>query len=91
MSKLITWKLKQVMKDNEVNPSDLAEYMKITKNTVSRLRQPRMLSMDDTKINNLIIALNALRKPGKPLIKVNDLIVLSFTAEEAEEARVNES
>jgi DNA-binding Xre family transcriptional regulator len=79
------------MKDNEVNPSDLAEYMKITKNTVSRLRQPRMLSMDDTKINNLIIALNALRKPGKPLIKVNDLIVLSFTAEEAEEARVNES
>ena len=79
------------MKENGVNPSDLAEYMEITKNTVSRMRQPKMPSMDDIKINNLIIALNALRKPGKPLINVNDLIVLSFTVEEAAEARISES
>lgn len=91
MPNLITWNLKQVMKENQINPSDLAEYMEITKNTVSRLRQPKMPSMDDTKINNLIIALNALRKPGKPLINVNDLIVLSFTVDEAAEARISES
>ncbi|NJR56945.1 MAG: helix-turn-helix transcriptional regulator [Acaryochloris sp. CRU_2_0] len=79
------------MKDNEISPSDLARRMGITKNSVSRLRQPKMPRMDDGKLNHLIICLNALRKEGKPLINVNNLLVLSFTVEEAAEARISES
>ena len=79
------------MKDNEISPADLARRLGTTKNSVSRLRQPKMPRMDDEKINHLIICLNALRKKGKPLINVNDLLVLSFTVEEAVEARISES
>lgn len=78
------------MKDNGISPSDLARRMGTTKNSVSRLRQPKMPRMDDEKLNHLIICLNSLRKPGKPLINVNNLLVLSFTVEEAAEARISE-
>lgn len=89
--KLITWNLRQVMDFHKIQPAELAKRMKTTRTAISRMRRPKMPRMEEDKLNHLLICLNALRKPGSPPISVGDLLVFTFTVDEAAEARINES
>ncbi|WP_049783931.1 helix-turn-helix domain-containing protein [Acaryochloris marina] len=88
---VINWKLAEVMQANGISPTDLAAEMKISRNAISKMRKHYMPRMDGEKLNNLLISLNTLRKPGKRPIRVSHLIVESYTLEEMERAKVGES
>ncbi|WP_071820012.1 hypothetical protein [Acaryochloris marina] len=89
--KLITWNLRQVMDEHKIQPAILAEHMQTTPVAISRMRRPKMPRMEEDKLNHLLICLNALRKSGTPPIGIADLLVFTFTVEEAAKARINES
>lgn len=62
---VINWKLIEVMQAHGISPTDLATEMKTSRNAISKMRKNYMPRMDGEKLNNLLIALNALRRPGK--------------------------
>lgn len=88
---VINWKLAEVMQIHGISSTDLATEMKTSRNAISKMRKNYMPRMDGEKLNHLLIALNALRRPGKKPIRITDLIIQSYTLDEMERAKVGES
>lgn len=80
--KLIHWRLKEVMDTYEIRASDLATKMDVSKNAVSNWRGNEMPRFDGKRLNELLIALNQLRRSGSELIQLNELFQFSLTPEE---------
>lgn len=87
---LITWRLKEHMSANKLSVAEMAKRLGISQTAVIKLRRSDMPRINGDRLNQIIMALNATRKKGKPPIGVSDLIVLAFTVNEVEEARIHE-
>lgn len=70
---LIKWRLAEVMARNGIRAKDLAAEMKITLNSVSNLRSFEMPRLTQDTLNNLLNALNNLKR-DEELITPADLI-----------------
>lgn len=88
---LITWKLRQTMDRHGITTSALAKMMGISGNSISNMRKSEMPRINGERLNQLIMCINLLRKPGTRLVKLDDLIVLSYTTDEMAVAEQNES
>lgn len=88
---LITWKLKQTMDRHGITTSALSKKMGISGNSISNMRKPEMPRINGERLNQLIMCINLLRKPGTRLVKLDDLIVLSYTTDEMAATEQNES
>lgn len=87
---LITWKLKEHMAANKISVPQMAVKLGVSENAVINLRKSEMPRVNGERLNQIIVALNSMRKKGKRRIQVQDLIVLTFTMDEADEARIHE-
>lgn len=87
---LVIWRLKELMKANNISVADLAERIGVSTNAVINMRKREMPRINGERLNQIIVTLNAMRKKGKKRIQVQDLIVLTFTMDEADEARIHE-
>ena len=85
---LITWRLKKVMTHHKISATDLAQKLGVSRNAVSHWRKPDMPKMNGEDLNTLLLALNSLRKKGRKPIQLSDLLVFSYTLDEAEEAGI---
>ncbi|ABW33236.1 helix-turn-helix domain-containing protein [Acaryochloris marina] len=90
VKQLITWKLKEHMAANKISVPQLAARLGISENAVINMRRSEMPRINGERLNQIIVALNAMRKKGKKRIQVQDLIVLTFSMDEADEARIHE-
>ena len=88
---LITWRLKKVMTKHKISATDLAQKLGVSRNAVSNWRKPDMPKINGEGLNNLLLALNSLRKKERKPIQLSDLIVFSYTLDEAEEAQIRDS
>lgn len=88
---LITWKLRQTMDRHGITTSALAKMMGISGNSISNMRKSEMPRISGERLNQLIMCINILRKPGTRLVRLDDLIVLSYTTEEMAVAEQNKS
>lgn len=87
---LITWKLKQVMTRHKIAAKDLADKLGLSRNSVSHWRKPDMPKLNGEDLNNLLLALNSLRRKERKPIQLSDLLVFSYTLDEAEEAQIRD-
>lgn len=79
---LITWKLKQTMDKHGITTSALAELMGVSSNSISNMRKSEMPRLNGERLNQLVMCINQMRKPGTRLVELDDLIVLSYTTAE---------
>lgn len=78
------------MAANKISVPQLAARLGISENAVINMRRSEMPRINGERLNQIIVALNAMRKKGKKRIQVQDLIVLTFSMDEADEARIHE-
>lgn len=76
---------------HKISAIALAGKLGVSQNSVSNLRKPDMPKMNGEDLNNLLLALNSLRKKERKPIQLTDLIVFSYTLDEAEEAQIRDS
>lgn len=82
MTNLITWRLKEIMNREGIGTKDLAKRMKLTVRWAQKTRAPVMPGMNQERLEDLLMALNVLRKPGSDIIRIQDLIAFSLTPEQ---------
>ena len=77
------------MESQGIRAKDLAIELKVSQNAVSNMRSSSMPRIDGQKFNDLIIALNNLRKANSDLITPSDLIAFSLSPNEMARLGVN--
>ncbi|WP_049783909.1 helix-turn-helix domain-containing protein [Acaryochloris marina] len=70
------------MDKHGITTSALAESMGVSSNSISNMRKSEMPRLNGERLNQLIMCINQMRKPGTRLIELEDLIVLSYTTAE---------
>jgi DNA-binding Xre family transcriptional regulator len=80
---VIKWHLKELMARHKVKGNDLANYMKVSNQAVSDLRNKKtMPRIDGDRLNDLCNGLNALGSDIQSPITPNDLIEYILDIEE---------
>lgn len=82
---VLTWNLKEVMANEGILAKDLVEELGVHYRQVSRLRKNKSPGMPHEKIEDLLLALNLLKDPDRPLITPNDLWIFSLTVAELQQ------
>ncbi len=70
---MVKWKIIEIMNSHGISPSALASELAMSRNAVSVYRRshPRI---SGKALNNLLNALNKLRRNGSPALMIQDLI-----------------
>lgn len=83
MGKLVlTWNLAEIMEREGIKPKQLYEEMGVHYRQVSRMRKPRMPYLGHDKLEDLLLALNTLKRPESDIITHEDLFTFSLTLDE---------
>lgn len=86
---LIRWKLREVMDRHGIQAKDLADELGISRNAVSNLRGVDMPRIDGDRLNNLLLALNKMRRADSQLITPVDLIEFTLGMDELKGVNIN--
>ena len=70
---MVKWKIIEIMNAHGISPSALASELEMSRNAISVYRRshPRI---SNKALNNLLNALNKLRRNGSPALMIQDLI-----------------
>lgn len=86
---LIRWKLREVMDRHGIQAKDLADELGVSRNAVSNLRGVDMPRIDGARLNDLLLALNKMRRADSKLITPVDLIEFTLGMDELKGVNVN--
>lgn len=79
---VLTWKLLEIMETEGIRPHQLYEEMGVNYRQITRMRKAKMPRMEQDKLEDLLLALNILKRPETPIITHADLFTFSLTIDE---------
>lgn len=79
---MIQWKVKAVMRLHDISARALSEELQLSSTAISILRRVDMPRMDGEKLNQLMLALNRMRRADSPLITLTDIMEFSLSMDE---------